>query len=413
MKGKLRLGDHCTKIGSGATPRGGKSSYLPHGPFSLIRSQNVLNDRFSKEGLAYINEEQARRLDSVEVCRGDVLLNITGDSVARVCQVADDALPARVNQHVAIIRPDSATIDPRYLRYFMVTPSFQDFLMSMASSGATRNALTKGMIEDFEIPYRPIEEQREIGTLLGALDDKIELNLRMSATLEEMARTLYRSWFVNFDPVHARAVGQSPAHMDATTAGLFPDSFDPVGLPKGWREGEVGDLITLQRGFDLPKKDRLDGPYPVMAAGGHHGTHNEFKVKGPGVTTGRSGVIGQVYLVTHDFWPLNTSLWIKEFKGCSPYFAYFFLGALDLSALNSGSAVPSLNRNNVHNLPADIPPANIISAFDGVVLPMFSRQHQLDSEVGVIVALRDALLPRLMSGQLRIREAEKQVEEVL
>ncbi|WP_425358985.1 restriction endonuclease subunit S [Antarcticimicrobium luteum] len=114
-------------------------------------------------------------------------------------------------------------------------------------------------------------------------------------------------------------------------------------MPKGWEVGEVGDLITLQRGFDLPKKNRQDGPFPVMAAGGHHGTHNEFKVKEPGVTTGRSGVIGQVYLVTGDFWPLNTSLWIKEFKGCSPYFAYFFLGALDLAALNSGSAVPSLS----------------------------------------------------------------------
>lgn len=152
MSRNLRLGEVCSKIGSGATPRGGKNGYLESGRFALIRSQNVLNSGFEKAGLAFISDEQARRLDGVSVEARDVLLNITGDSVARVCQVAKDVLPARVNQHVAIIRPDPDMLDPQFLRYFMVQPSFQDFLLSMASSGATRNALTKGMIEDFEIP---------------------------------------------------------------------------------------------------------------------------------------------------------------------------------------------------------------------------------------------------------------------
>jgi len=113
----LRLGDYCLKIGSGATPRGGKEAYLAEGPFSLVRSQNVLNDRFSFGGLAFISQAQADQLSNVEVQMGDVLLNITGDSVARVCQVDPAVLPARVNQHVAIVRPNPEVIDARFLRY--------------------------------------------------------------------------------------------------------------------------------------------------------------------------------------------------------------------------------------------------------------------------------------------------------
>ena len=101
----MNLGRACTKIGSGATPRGGKDVYLPSGPYALIRSQNVLNDGFRHGGLAYIGEQHASKLAGVEVLDRDVLVNITGDSVARVCQVDPMVLPARVNQHVAIIRP--------------------------------------------------------------------------------------------------------------------------------------------------------------------------------------------------------------------------------------------------------------------------------------------------------------------
>src|SRR5437879_4607132 len=113
----FRLGTVCTKIGSGATPRGGGEVYLDKGPYSLVRSQNVHNHGFQFGGLAFIGEQHAAELRNVEVLDGDVLLNITGDSVARCCQVDVSALPARVNQHVAIVRPDPNKLDPRFLRY--------------------------------------------------------------------------------------------------------------------------------------------------------------------------------------------------------------------------------------------------------------------------------------------------------
>ena len=126
----LPLGDICTKIGSGATPRGGKNVYLEDGPYSLIRSQNIYNSGFRHNGLAFIGEQYAKALSYVEVFLDDVLLNITGDSVARVCQVDPSILPGRVNQHVAILRPDPRRLIPRFLRYWLIAPTTQALLLS-------------------------------------------------------------------------------------------------------------------------------------------------------------------------------------------------------------------------------------------------------------------------------------------
>ena len=155
-----RLGDHCQKIGSGATPTGGKDGYLDNGPYALFRSQNIYNEGFAPKGLAFIGRDQAKKLDGVAVQELDVLLNITGDSVARVCLAPSTYLPARVNQHVAIIRPISTDFDGRFLRYFLASPYQQDLMLGHAAAGATRNALTKSMIEDFKVPCPPLHEQR-------------------------------------------------------------------------------------------------------------------------------------------------------------------------------------------------------------------------------------------------------------
>jgi type I restriction enzyme S subunit len=189
--------------------------------------------------------------------------------------------------------------------------------------------------------------------------------------------------------------------MSAELAALFPDSFEdsPLGkVPRGWRVGKLDDLVLLQRGFDLPTSQRTPGAYPVIAASGPSGTHNEYKVKGPGVTTGRSGLIGKVFLVQNDFWPLNTSLWVKEFRGSRPVHAYFTLRDLDFEVFNSGSAVPTLNRNHIHNLPVIVPPISIIEAYEKIVSLLFHRSYQNERESETLAALRDALLPKLLSG---------------
>src|SRR3989304_3803149 len=193
----IRLGDICKKIGSGATPRGGSEVYQSSG-IAFIRSQNVYNGGFKKDGLAYITNQHAEDLENVTVKHGDVLLNITGDSVARVCQVPEELLPARVNQHVAIIRPREDVLDARYLRYFLISPEIQQYMLALVSAGATRQALTKGMIEAFEVPAVPLPEQKAIASILGTLDDKIEMNRKMNETLEAMAQAIFKAEFQRY-----------------------------------------------------------------------------------------------------------------------------------------------------------------------------------------------------------------------
>jgi len=229
----VRLGDVCEKIGSGATPRGGDANYIESG-VALIRSQNVYNDRFAYEGLAHIDDGAAEKLAGVTVAEGDVLLNITGDSVARACLAPAEVLPARVNQHVSIIRPTSDELDARFLRYFLVSPEMQRYMLGLASAGATRKALTKGMIQDFSVPCPPIERQRSVADVLAVLDAKIDFNRRRATNLEQLAKAIFRSRFVDFDA--------APELVDS-----------PIGpIPEGWGYGTLGQVAARLAGSTKP-----------------------------------------------------------------------------------------------------------------------------------------------------------------
>ena len=172
------------------------------------------------------------------------------------------------------------------------------------------------------------------------------------------------------------------------------------------------DLFVLQRGFDLPASERTEGEYPLIAASGPNGTHNKAMVKGPGVVTGRSGVLGKVFFTLEDFWPLNTTLWIKEFKRATPCYALEVLKRLDMLSFNAGSAVPSLNRNHIHGLPYLLPPSELIERFEATAMSLHRKMHENNKQAESLVNLRDTLLPRLISGQLRLPEAEAALAEV-
>jgi type I restriction enzyme S subunit len=220
----VALGEYCLKIGSGATPRGGSSVYKDSGEICLIRSQNIYNDGFKPKGIVFIEEEAAKKLKNVVVHENDILLNITGDSVARVCLAISDYLPARVNQHVAIIRPNPKEFDARYLRYVLSSPYMQKVLLNLASAGATRHALTKTMIETFEVSKPPLEIQAAVADNLQSFDDKILLNGQTNQTLEQMAQTLFNSWFVDFDPVFDNLLTKVDFKLE-NLASDFPESL--------------------------------------------------------------------------------------------------------------------------------------------------------------------------------------------
>jgi type I restriction enzyme S subunit len=240
------------------------------------------------------------------------------------------------------------------------------------------------------------------------LTDRIALLRETNATLEAIAQALFKSWFVDFDPVRAKQQGLAPVGMDEATAALFPDALDDsiVGpVPFGWQVGTLQDLLVLQRGFDLPAQDRTVGAFPIIAASGPSGTHAEGKVKGPGVVTGRSGVLGRVFMELDDHWPLNTTLWVKDFRVATPCYAYELLRLLDLGSFNAGSAVPTLNRNHVHGLPQVLPPRACVEAFEAIAMALHRRARMNAEQADTLAALRDTMLPRLISGQLRLPDA--------
>ena len=162
------LGQLTIKIGSGATPKGGKEAYQTDG-ISLIRSMNVHNGKFEYKELAHISDEQAARLENVAVEENDVLLNITGASVARSCVVPTNVLPARVNQHVCIIRCKDS-IMPDFINSLLIDDNYQDLIWSIAGSGATREAITKQQVESLQIILPPISKQEEFSKFINRVD---------------------------------------------------------------------------------------------------------------------------------------------------------------------------------------------------------------------------------------------------
>jgi type I restriction enzyme, S subunit len=405
----LRLGDVCAKIGSGATPRGGSEVYVEQGPYALIRSQNVYNDGFHRDGLAHIDERQAEELSNVEVSPGDVLLNITGDSVARCCQVDESVLPARVNQHVSIIRPDPQKLDPRFLRYFLVSPSMQAKMLSWAGAGGTRNALTKGMIESFEVYAPRVAEQAAIGLVLSALDEKIELNRRINETLEGMARALFKSWFIEFDPVRAKSEGRE-SRLSKQIAHLFPDAMvqSVLGpIPTGWDLTTWGTLVSLEYGKALSGYDGEDDPYPVYGTNGRIGTYSRPLCPHPGVIIGRKGAYRGVHYCTSPFFVIDTAFYVEPRVPLELRWAYYELLRRDINSMDSGSAIPSTSREDFYGLEVVFPPLAVQKEYTRLLDPVWRQQEQNSQTARTLATLRDSLLPKLISGDVRLSHAER------
>ena len=363
------LGEICQRGGGNIQtgPFGSQlhaSDYVAVGVPSIMPT-NIGENRIIEDGIVRITEKDANRLGQHRLRAGDIIYSRRGD-VEKRALIREREEGWFCGTGCLKVRLGSGVVDPLFASLFLGHPAIREWIVRHAV-GATMPNLNTTIMSEVPFALPPLAEQNAIAGVIGALDDKIELNRRMNATLEAMARALFQSWFVDFDPVRAKLDGRQPFGLDSDTAALFPANFEESALgpiPQGWEAGRLDDVLTLQRGFDLPTPDRTHGKYPVMAASGPNGCHDKFMVRGPGVTTGRSGVLGRVFFIHGDFWPLNTSLWVKEFKRVSTAYSFHLLRGLDFEMFNAGSAVPTLNRNHVHNLPVVIPPKPIIEAFD-------------------------------------------------
>ena len=446
---RLRLGDVCTKIGSGATPRGGSSVYLDHGEVALIRSQNIYNDGFQRSGLAFISTQQADQLSNVEVHPDDVLLNITGDSVARCCLVDASILPARVNQHVAIIRPAPDRLHPRYLRYFMVSPRMQSLMLSWAATGGTRKALTKKMIESFEISApKDTREQLAIARILGTLDDKIELNRRTNETLEAMAQALFKSWFVDFDPVVVNALKASNPIPDkfAERAAhyrknpdrlglpdhilrLFPDRFvnSELGpIPEGWSTATVGEEFRVTMGQSPPSATYNEQGNGLPFFQGRRDFRFRYPVyrvycTAPTRTANAGDTLVSVRAPVGDInMALETccigrGVAAVRHKSGSRSYTYYAMRAISQqlrSYESDGTVFGAITKKQFQNVPHIAPDQESISFFETLTYPADEKIRALEEQARVLARIRDTLLPKLLSGELRVPDVETIMEDV-
>ncbi|GBD02194.1 hypothetical protein HRbin18_01930 [bacterium HR18] len=325
---------------------------------------------------------------------------------------------AALNQHIFKVIAKSG-FDQRFVRYLLLyqLPVFQRYVEDKKT---TMGHVTVRDLQRIKVRVPPLPEQRAIAHILGTLDDKIELNRRMSETLEAMARALFKAWFVDFEPVRAKMEGrwrrgESLPGLPAHLYDLFPDRLvdSELGkIPEGWEVFPLGDVLELAYGKALKEENRKPGIVPVYGSNGQVGWNDEALARGPGIIVGRKGNPGTVTWVHTDFFAIDTTFYVVPKNKCpSLYFLFYALSAHDLPSLAADSAVPGLNRNFVYSNLQLVPPPHVLDAFDRTVKPFFDKQYQNDLESRTLAALRDTLLPKLISGELRVKDAERFLEE--
>ena len=319
------------------------------------------------------------------------------------------------------IRPS----DQYFVYYVTRSEQFREIAIARMEGTSGRQRVSWQQLASIAIPKLTPEKREQIGFVLARLDDKIELNRKMSANLEEMARALYRSWFVDFDPVHAKAAGRAPIHMDAQTASLFPDSFGVDGLPEGWKTACVSDVFDVIMGQSPPSSTYNENGEGLPFFQGRTDFGFRFPTRrkfctAPSRIAPRDSILLSVRAPVGD---LNrvweecclgrgvASLSEKSRRNAYGYEALFALSE-DLKSYDSeGTVFGVINKTQLAGLAIINPTELLKTTFEAEVRVMDAKIHNITAENQTLVALRDTLLPRLMSGQLRVGEAREQVED--
>ena len=380
----------------------------------IISGQHLRGTRVDDgPGFNFITDEHAQRLSNANVQRGDIVLTHRG-TIGQVACIPEDSRFDRyvVSQSQFYVRCDRSKAIPEFIALYFRSPEGQHQLLANASQvGVPSIAQPVTYLRTIEIPLPPLPEQRAIARILGTLDDKIELNHWMNETLEEMARALFKSWFVDFEPVRAKMdgrwyPGESLPGLPAEHYDLFPDRLvdSELGeIPEGWDVKELGELVDLAYGKALRADDRKGGSVPVYGSNGQVGWHDEGLVAGPGIVVGRKGNPGVVTWAHGDFFPIDTAFYVvsRDAEVGLP-FLFFALTRQDLPSVSADSAVPGLNRNLAYMNKLLVPGKHLVAEFDDYASAIFSRCHHLEGESRTLATQRDSLLPRLVSGDVRV-----------
>ena len=363
--------------------------------------------------------------------------------VVRRCNSGQSAhvphgLECAIGQNLVVLRADGTRLLPEYLRWLVRGDEWWAEVGKYINVGAVFDSLRCRDIPNFELPIPPLEEQREIAGVLTTIDDRITLLRETNANLEAIAQALFKSWFVDFDPVRARMEGCAPEGMDEATAAFFPDSFEETELgvvPKGWLPRTFRETIDIIGG-GTPKTSNPDfwnGSIPWFSVvdapnssdvfvidtekhiteAGLNGSSTKLLPIGTTIISAR-GTVGRLAL-TGCTMAMNQSCYGLRGKAGDSYFTYFSTTLLvqQLQQRAHGSVFDTITQDTFSGVHLAYPARGVIAAFDDSVEPLMSKIRENLQQTQTLATLRDTLLPRLISGQLRLPEVQTAIEGAL
>lgn len=408
----------------------------------IISGQHLREAELTDSEFNFITEEHADSLKNANVQRGDVIFTHAGN-IGQVAFIPNHSKYQRyvISQRQFYLRCDTSIILPEFVVYYFKSPEGQHKLLANANQvGVPSIARPSSYLKTIEVPVPSIEEQQIVVRNIKALDAKIRANRRINQTLEAMAQAIFKSWFVDFDPVKAKIAaieqgedplraamrvisGKTDAELDqmsrrhhdqlAATAALFPDAMEESELgeiPKGWDVKRIGDMIELAYGKALKSTDRQEGSVPVYGSGGITGYHNEALVPHGAIIVGRKGTVGSLYWEDEPFFPIDTTFYVKP-KAVPMTYCFYVMKTLGLDKMNTDAAVPGLNRENVYRLELVNPSTSVLNAFDRLVSRIREAMRANETSSQSLAELRDTLLPKLLSGDISVETLMNEVAQ--
>lgn len=368
--------------------------FVDHG-VAFVRAADMDGGIILFDSASRINDRARQRIRKGVGAPGDVLLSHKG-TVGKVALVPDDAPSFVCSPQTTFWRTlNPRVLDRKYLCAFLRSPGFQAQLATRAGETDMAPYVSLTSQRGLSVLLPPIQEQHAIAGILGTLDGKIELGQQMNKTLEAIGQAVFRRWFVDFEFLNAEGKPYKSSGEEMVDSELGE-------IPKGWNVDFAIRLFELEYGWHLPEWDRKEGEIPVFGSGGLSGLHNSHFVDGPGIIIGRAGKIGSesVYYSHINFCPLETTFYVSINNKKYIRYLYFFIKTL--SMINTGSSVPNLSRSYIHNTKILIPDEKIIENYDRIVEPLFELIYENSKQNESLSQIRDALLPKLMSGKIRV-----------